>query len=219
MNGAGVGWRGEELAFRIVAGDDRRRQPVEAHVRHVYDRAYGATIRSFPDTLIAEFDAAETVRSAAGLRFAKDGFFSQCYLDKRLEDVLGRIAEEPVPRDRIIEVVNLASTGVCSSVHLIENIIEFGRRNGAEWAVFTITPRLHKLLRRINLPIVVLASAQRSRVPNPEDWGRYYETLPVVAAMRDREPGSTVLSSNLDHRARPDAVRRGVGSPLVHAHG
>jgi len=182
-------------------------------VQQVYRQAYGAILRHLPELMVADIDDSGTVLCAAGLRLAGDGFFSECYVDAPLEAVLSCLAGTPVGRERIIEVNNLASSGVRSSADLIDNIIAFARRIGTDWAVFTITPELKRLLCRMKLPIVVLGSAERSRVANAADWGRYYETRPLVAAMRDPGPGKLTLWKGLVVTA---AVPPG---PLVPAHG
>jgi len=163
-------------------------------VQQVYGRAYGAVLRRFPDLMVADFDERGEVRCAAGLRRAADGFFSECYVDAPLEAVLSGLAGALVDRERIIEVSSLASRSACSSAHLIERIIAFARQVGTDWAVFTITPELKRLLCRMRLPVVELGTAERSRVANPADWGRYYDTRPLVAAMQDPGPNQLMLS-------------------------
>ena len=182
------------MAFRFVPCGDRLRPLVEAHVQAVYSRTYGAVIRSFAPLMAADFNDAGFIRCAAGIRLADDGFFSECYVDNALEDILSHVTGEAVGRNRIIEVTNLASGSACSSTPLIENVIAFARQIGTDWAVFTITPRLKRLLFRMKLPIFVLSPANPSRVANPEDWGRYYETLPLVAAMQDPGPSTLALT-------------------------
>jgi hypothetical protein len=173
------------MVCRFVTREDWLRRRVERHVRQVYHRAYGAVVREFPDLMVADLDEAHGVRSAAGLRGTATGFFSECYLDQPLDAALSDLAGEPVGRERIIEVTSLASTNFAAMARLVAQIVDFARSGAMDWAVFTITPRLQRLLCRMDLPIVVLCAAQACRVANPEDWGRYYETGPVVAAMPD----------------------------------
>jgi hypothetical protein len=202
------------VAFRFVPESDRLRPPVEAHVRAIYGRTYGAVIRKFPRLMVADVDETGVVRCAAGLRRAADGFFSECYLDSPLESQLGRLAAAAVGRNRIIEVTSLASGSACASARLIGDIVEYARLIGTDWAVFTITPRLKRLLCRIGLPVAVLGPADESRVANPADWGRYYETGPLVAAMQDPGPATLTLS----RRSACAAVSRSAG-PLEPVHG
>lgn len=173
------------MACRFVTREDWLRERVEQHVRQLYERAHGAIVRTFPNLMVADLDAAAVVRCAAGLRQAADGFFSECYVERTLEDALSALARQPVGRDRIIEVTSLASLNVCALVRLIRHIVAYARDRGIDWAVFTITWRLKELLCRMNLPLVVLCPAERARVERPDDWGRYYESSPVVTVLRD----------------------------------
>ena len=61
-------------------------------------------------------------------------------------------------------------------------LVLYGEELGYDWAFFTATSRLEKLLRRMRLPLITLGTASASRVPNPEMWGSYYETDPRVLA-------------------------------------
>jgi Thermostable hemolysin len=174
------------MVCRLVTRADRLRPLVEGHVRRIYARVHGAAIRSFPELMVADIDEPCGVQCAAGLRQAADGFFSECYVDRPFEEVLSALAAEPVSRSRIIEVANLASGNVRSLSRLIACIVEYARGRGIDWAVFTITPRLERLLRHMKLPPIPICPAQASRVANPGDWGRYYETRPMVMTLPDR---------------------------------
>lgn len=182
------------MVFRFVPCGDRLRPIVEAHVQRIYRQTYDATVRRFPHLMVADFDEAGAVRCAAGLRRAGDGFFSECYVTSPLEKLLSDMAGGRIVRTRIIEVNNLASSCIGSSARLIRQIIAYSRQVGTDWAVFTITPQLRRLLCQMKLPIIVLGAAEASRVINPADWGRYYDTGPVVAAMQDPGPEQLPLT-------------------------
>jgi hypothetical protein len=174
---------GAPLSFVLVPSDHPLRGAVERHVRSVFASTYGARIRSFPGLMVAEAEAG-AVTVAAGLRTAAEGFFSEHYFDSPLEDVLGAAEGETVERGAIVEIANLAASRSGRVARLIDGIVALAAARGAEWAVFTITPRLYALLTRLGHPIVVLGAAERAFVPRPDDWGTYYDTAPVVAAMR-----------------------------------
>lgn len=174
---------GTPLSFTLVPAGHPLRDTVERHVSSVFSTTYGASIRSFPAVMVADAEGG-AVNAAAGLRTHSEGFFSEHYFDKPLENVIADADGEPVAREAIVEIANLASVRCGKVAKLIEGIIALAAASGAEWAVFTITPRLQSLLTRLGYPIVVLGSADRDRVPHPGDWGSYYETAPVVAAMR-----------------------------------
>ena len=105
------------------------------------------------------------VLSAAGLRFAADGFFSECYLEAPVDAALSALSRYPVRREKIFEVTSLASRSPHTVGSFLRKIIACGEAAGFEWAFFTATAPLKALLERMSLPLVPLAAADRSRVP------------------------------------------------------
>jgi len=69
------------------------------------------------------------------------------------------------------------------AVSFVREIIAQGEVDGFEWAFFTVIERLKILLERMHLPMVHLASADPSRVPDPKLWGSYYDHQPQVYAV------------------------------------
>jgi hypothetical protein len=81
-------------------------------------------------------------------------------------------------------VTSLASRAPHLVGSFLRKIIACGEAAGFEWAFFTATLPLKALLERLDLPLVPLADAERSRVANPDSWGTYYELAPRVYAVR-----------------------------------
>jgi Thermostable hemolysin len=75
---------------------------------------------------------------------------------------------------------------------LLRKVIACGEAAGFEWAFFTATAPLKALLERMSLPLVPLAAADRSRVPNPDAWGSYYALAPSVYAVHRDVVGARV---------------------------
>ncbi len=168
----------------LVRRDSNRREECELFVRAVYHAEYRAEIVSFPTQMIALADETGAILCAAGLRLNRDGFFSEAYLDAPVEDVLSRLSGSDVVRPDIFEVTTLASVSRGSLVHFIEAIVGFGEARGFEWAFFTLTSRLSKLVGRMNLSPLHLADADPLRVERPDRWGTYYDGEPRVYAVR-----------------------------------
>ena len=137
----------------------------------------------FPATLIAMVSGRDELLCAAGLRFAADGFFSECYLDAPVDEVLSALWCEGVGREKIFEVTSLASRSPHIVGSFLRKIVACGKAAGFEWAFFTATTPLKGLLERIGLPLMPLAVADRARVAHPDDWGSYYELSPSVCAV------------------------------------
>jgi Thermostable hemolysin len=176
----------------VVARDHALRPAAERLIAEVYARHYSARIRAFPATLVAMISDDGAVLSAAGLRLAADGFFSECYLEAPVDVVLSALSRYPVRREKILEVTSLASRSPHTVGSFLRKIIACGEAAGFEWAFFTATAPLKALLERMSLPLVPLAAADRSRVPNPDAWGSYYALAPSVYAVHRDVVGARV---------------------------
>jgi hypothetical protein len=158
------------------------RHEAENFALSVYKSSYGATIKNFPTTLIVHFDKSGKFHAVAGFRDSSDGYFSEYYLDEAIEAVIGAVMRKRVSRDKIVEVSCLASRAPAISIKFMRELVRYGTELGFEWAFFTATARLEKLLLRMRLPLITLGKASATRVPNPEIWGTYYDTDPRVLA-------------------------------------
>jgi Thermostable hemolysin len=171
------------VTFRVVALRDQCRAQVERLIRTIYWERFTAQPGLLPQTLVADVCGAGTVECAAGIRYSNHGFFSEWYLNQPVEVALrfrtGRIAD----RTRVIEVCNLVARRPGSSLPFVRSNIEFAEAADVDWAIFTATNPLRALLARSGLKMVELVRASRGRVPNPEDWGSYYEHDPRVMAV------------------------------------
>jgi len=177
-------------------------------IRAIYALNYNANVTSFPKTIIGLVDSRDRVHAAAGLRDASEPYFSEYYLDAPVEAVLGCVTRKRIDRGKIVEVSCLASRTPTISVRFMSELVLYGEELGFDWAFFTATGRLEKLLRRMRLPLLVLGAASPSRVPSPEMWGSYYETDPRVLAF-----GREQLMPFLLKQAAPASVHE------VRAHG
>jgi hypothetical protein len=176
----------------IIPRDHELRPAAEQLIAEVYARHYSARITAFPATLVAMISDDGTVLSAAGLRFAAEGFFSECYLEAPVDAVLSALSRYPVRREKIFEVTSLASRSPHTVGSFLRKVIACGEAVGFEWAFFTATAPLKALLERMSLPLVPLAAADRSRVPNPDAWGSYYALAPSVYAVHRDVVGARV---------------------------
>jgi hypothetical protein len=152
-------------------------------IRTMYLDHYGARLTNLPTNILALVDARQKVHCAAGLRDGSQGFFSEFYLEQPIETVIRSLADKPVERREIVEVSSLASRTPAASVQFMRELILYGDTLGFNWAFFTATSRLQKLLERIRLPVIDLGVARADRVPTPDAWGSYYETAPKVLAI------------------------------------
>jgi hypothetical protein len=171
------------MRFEVVQPTHARRPDVEHMVATVFKGEYGATVRHFPDMMIAVFDAAGTPQCAAALRDATCGFFSEQYLDQPLEAAIARAAAAPVVRDRILELNSLAAQRPGALLALLRGFADLGLGAGYQWGVFTATARIRALAARMRVSLLDLGPALAERVARPQDWGDYYGHDPHICAV------------------------------------
>ena len=180
-------YRSAQTVLTNTVAQSARRREAEAFVHGIFARRYGADVAAFAPNL-ALLEQQGRVVAAAGWRGAESGpLFLEHYLDLPIEDVLARIAGQPVPRSRVVEVGNLAADRSGASVQTILLMAEHLDRLGYEWVVFTATRELLTIFSRLGLPLLALAPADPARLGGEAaTWGTYYDTLPVVVAGRIR---------------------------------
>jgi hypothetical protein len=170
------------MKFVEIPFDHPSRPIVSRFIRATYLLSYDARIANLPNTLLALVDKEDKVHAAAGLRDASEPFFSEHYLDLPVETLLSELSRRRVARSAVVEVSCLASRSPAVSANFMRELVFHGEELGYDWAFFTATSRLEKLLRRIRLPLLNLGAASADRVPSPEIWGSYYQTDPRVLA-------------------------------------
>lgn len=95
--------------FGVCLPTDPGRPQVEAFIRDVYLRRYGAVVRSFMPVLVALHDETGIV-AAAGYRSADQSpLFLERYLDAPVETLVARAQDATPDRATIVEVGHLAS--------------------------------------------------------------------------------------------------------------
>ena len=164
-----------------------RRDAAENFIRSVFSNHYSAQVRSFaPDLMLLE--QADRITAAAGWRGAAQGpLFLETYLDAPVEAHIARLAASPVARERIAEVGNLAAITPGGGARMILTLAEHLDRLGYEWVVFTATQELIGIFAKLGLPPLALGVADPARLgESASDWGRYYDSQPVVVAGRIR---------------------------------
>lgn len=169
----------------ILLPRDPRRGAAERLIADVFHSRYGARISKFPEVIAARFSVAGQPVCAAGLRFAKDGFFSEQYLDARVEETLARLCGCDVLRDEVFEVTSLASHDHRGTAGFLRAVVRHGQATGHAWSFFTLTDRLYRMLLQIGILPTFIAPADRERIAEPCAWGTYYDHAPAVYAVRD----------------------------------
>lgn len=178
------------LILDLYEPDTQSRAFAEKFIHQVFARAYGANLTQYLPQLMALRKKDNRMIAALGMRQADSGpLFLETYLDAPVEDVISQMHGSTVPRNRIMEIGNLASVHRGGLRQLIVALTSYLSGAGIEWVVFTAVPAVRNAFTTLDLNLHPLAPADKSRLTITEQntWGRYYETGPVVVAGRVEE--------------------------------
>lgn len=126
-------------------------------------------------------------------RAADETLFLETYLGMPIEMAASSALGRPVERSAIVEIGCLAATPTPAMLRLWgEAAVLLSAHHSV--AVATLTLPLRKMFTRVGLPFVELATADPALLPGTarDDWGRYYDSQPIVCA-GDIVAGSAAL--------------------------
>ena len=172
-----------------IAGADlthaaSQRAALERFIAERFRQAYGAQVSHFCAHLLGLRDAAGAWQAAAGYTPAASGaLYLEHYLDRPVEVVLSAAVGERVPRERIVEVGNLASAARGFGGRFLPALRRTLVDLGYAWAVFTATREVRGILEHFAFDARVLAPAAPGALPDGgAGWGTYYAHEPSVMA-------------------------------------
>jgi hypothetical protein len=146
-----------------------------------YLNVHGAVAHStYPDVL--KVARAGMPRAVMGYRRAgEDELFLERYLDAPVEHCVSFALCRPIQRASVVEIGCLAADDAFAMVDLWAKAAnDLGI--ACEVAVATLTTPLLRMFTRIGMSLHVLAAALPERSGDPEVWGRYYDSDPLVCA-------------------------------------
>ncbi|MGL1834307.1 thermostable hemolysin [Rhodocyclaceae bacterium SMB388] len=170
----------------------RDRAALEGFIGDRFAERYGARIRHFMPELLGLEDGAGQLRASVGLRDAgSESLFLERYLDHPVECEIRAACGYTPPRERIVEVGNLAARSGGAARVLIVALTDLLAAEGFDWVVFTATPEVVNSFHRLELEPMALGDAQAARMgAELAHWGSYYDAHPQVMAghiVRGRE--------------------------------
>ena len=173
----------ERPTLSTHAVGDISRSSVEAFIRTVYARRFGANLLHFAPTLVSLRDQ-NGVLAAAGYRSAGTGrLFLETYLEAPIEQVLASHHCVAPARARIVEVGHLAAERAGEGLRLVRLLGPHLAALGFHWVVCTLTEELRHLFERLGVAPLVLGRADPAALGDrARYWGRYYEHHPMVLA-------------------------------------
>lgn len=174
---------GQRPVWSTHAAGDAARAAVEAFIRGVYARRFGAELQQFAPTLVSLRDE-QGVLAAAGYRSAATGrLFLETYLHAPIERVLGAHHGAAPARARIVEVGHLAASRAGEGLRLMRLLGPHLAALGFQWVVCTLTQELRHLFQRLGIAPLVLGRADPAMLgEHARQWGSYYEHRPMVLA-------------------------------------
>jgi hypothetical protein len=187
--------RTPRFSLSLVDRGASDRAELERFVASAFRAKHGAAVNTFLPNLLGLRSSQGQLQSVAGFRAAaEDALFLEQYLDGPVEQVLSGHLRQPVRRDEIAEIGNLASTGCRQARYLVSLLPNYLLDRGHTWVVFTATSLVRGILESVGAALIELAPADPARLAGGQsEWGAYYRTDPRV--MAGYLPTSTRLSS------------------------
>lgn len=170
--------------LRLHRAGDPGRGEVEAFIRGVYSRRFGAEVTEFSPVLVSLRDAEGHLAAAAGYRCAGDGpLFLEHYLRAPVEHVLAAHAARPPQRREIVEIGHLAAARAGAGRRLMPLLGAHLARQRFRWGVCTLTRELRQMMVRLGITPLALCVADPAALgEDAAHWGSYYAHEPLVLA-------------------------------------
>jgi hypothetical protein len=168
----------ELVPLRDTAG----RQAAIDFIRRRFSLAHQARVSHFMPQLFGLQSEDGSLHGACGCRRADSGtLFLERYLDVSIEQAIFERSGVRVERHQIVEVGNLAASGLGTARTLIVKLTRQLALQGFRWVTFTGTQEVLNSFYRLGLAPQSLGLADPARMGESlADWGRYYDSQPQV---------------------------------------
>ena len=206
----------------VIGRSAIQRAEIEGYIARKFATSYGANLKVFlPFMLVMR--AGNGIGGVLGMRRAEQGqaLFLEQYINTQAEEQLGALLGRAVARDSVVEVGNLVATWRGSSQMLFIALAALIVQVGAEWAVFTATPEVQKLLSRLGLKQYVLGKADGCKLGEQlVNWGSYYDSSPSLVAVNavhglrlfGRQAVSSMLLASCQNQIQTSCCSNNIGS-------
>ena len=170
------------LTINAISCNSAQRAITEAFVKKGYYLAYQANISVTTPYLLSLQKG--KLKSALGVRSAKESLFTEQYIDISIEKKLAVMGLQ-VEREKIAEIAHLYSNAkVFTLPLLLVTALALNFKN-YETMVFTGTQHVIQMIEKIGIKVHTIAKACPSKLAQSQDnWGSYYDTNPQVAFIR-----------------------------------
>lgn len=176
----------QDWFWETAAQTTPRHDALAAFIRESYRSHFGANLASLMPEICALLDPDGLPRAVAGFRHAgSEPLFLEHYLDMPVEAAISAASGQPVDRNSVWEIGNLATRCPGAARFFVRRAALDLAQRGATWAVFTGTRRVVAVFRRLRVPLITLGCADPARLGEAAaGWGSYYEHAPRVVAGR-----------------------------------
>jgi len=182
INHSSIAGQQEKIGeLSLLSGQCAGRPAAEVCIAERYHRVYNTRISEFLPLILC-LQHQGTPLAAAGLRPGHyRPMFLEQYLAAPVEQQVAAVAKRPVDRLSLVEIGNFAVMTPGMSTLLLTVAASALIEAGYEWAVFTATRQVERLLKRLGYQPQVMAVADPHRLTgDPAIWGTYYENHPRV---------------------------------------
>lgn len=154
-------------------------------VRSQYWAVHRACLGELMPERFAILDGTGNPEGVVGIRRFGDGqTLVERYLDGSAEHVVSEALGTHVDRRLIVEVGNLAATGLAPSCLLIIFLFHYLKRQNITHALCTGTHAVRLALKRAGVPFTIIGDAEPARLgADLAQWGSYYENSPQVMSI------------------------------------
>lgn len=168
--------------YRIAMPGSPEYHELSRLIQSIFNKSYSADISVSYPQLLAVYDTDGRARSALGMRGAgEEKLFLERYLSQPVEQAVHTLTGITLPREKIAEAGNLASTSMISLRNLMLALSVALIQDGYDYILFTGTEGLKRYLELLGLKPVVYAPADPKQLGDEAaSWGRYYDTHPKV---------------------------------------
>ena len=173
------------LQLHLWQEGDPARAQAEDFIRARFQDSYDADVRVFMPWLLGITNRDNALTAVIGFRPATtERLFLENYLDQSAEQSIRTATGNPVCRNQIIEVGNLASSdSVSVRTLMIALVTLLDRMPEARWMMCTVGERLIRLLQRTRFFPLLINQADQERLSSQDgDWGSYYQNTRQVVA-------------------------------------
>ena len=173
----------DDFSIEIVRNSHKARKEVEAFIKKSYEENFNAQLDSFfPKILTLRNKQNNQLVAAVGMRnAARETLFSECYLEKSIEQTISTLENTLTTRSKILEFGNFVVTDKKEIPAVIMALGKFIKTMDVDWAIYTLTRPIKKYFERLSIALTFINAASIEKVNGAaKNWGRYYNFKPAV---------------------------------------